>query len=46
LKDAIKENFNVNLIEDATRPLDLDDFDEQKKELKTLGAKIINSREL
>lgn len=46
LKDAIKENFNVNLIEDATRPLDLDDFDEQKKELKTLGAKIINSKEL
>lgn len=46
LKDAIKENFKVTLIEDATRPLNLDDFEEQKNELKSLGANIINSSDL
>lgn len=46
LKDAIKEGFNVNLIEDATRPLDADDFAQQKKELKSQGVNVIESKDL
>ncbi|WKK75799.1 bifunctional nicotinamidase/pyrazinamidase [Marivirga salinae] len=46
LKDAINEGFKVNLIENATRPLDEGDFAEQKKELKSLGVNILKSTEL
>ncbi|WP_375580622.1 bifunctional nicotinamidase/pyrazinamidase [Marivirga tractuosa] len=46
LKDALKEGFNVHLIEDATRPLDSDDFEQQKQELKSQGVKIIKSNGL
>lgn len=46
LKDAIKESFNVTLIEDATRSLNTDDFEKQKQELKAQGTKIIKSNEI
>lgn len=46
LKDAIKEGFKVSLIEDATRPLDEDDFEQQKQELKSQGVNILKSKDL
>lgn len=46
LKDAIKEGFKVNLIEDATRPLDAGTFAEQLEELKSQGVRIVKSREV
>lgn len=46
LKDALEEGFKVNLIEDATRPLNADDFEQQKIELKSKGVQILNSKDL
>lgn len=46
LKDALKEGFKVNLTENATRPLDKDEFERQKSELQSKGVKIIQSGEL
>lgn len=46
LKDALQEGFQVNLMEDATRPLDVDGFSEQKNELKSKGVQILSSKDL
>ncbi len=43
LKDALSEGFNVTLIEDATRPLDADEFEKQKNSLKNEGVEIIKN---
>jgi len=44
--DAILEGFSATLIEDATRPLYTEKFDETKCELVKLGVKIMRSNEL
>lgn len=44
--DALKEGFSATLIEDATSPIDPDEFEKIKKELSGKGCKIINSREI
>ncbi|MGJ3233858.1 bifunctional nicotinamidase/pyrazinamidase [Marivirga sp.] len=46
IKDALKEGFKVNLIKDATRPLDVNDFKDQQKELSSRGVEIIESNDL
>jgi nicotinamidase/pyrazinamidase len=46
IKDAIKEGFSATLIEDASRPLNRDDFITIKEELRNLGVRIINSNEI
>ncbi len=46
LKDALGENLDSTLIEDGTRPLDKDNFEKLKKELRKEGAKFINSNEI
>ena len=46
IKDALKEGFSATLIEDASRPLSYDAFATIKKELKKLGADIINSNKI
>jgi nicotinamidase/pyrazinamidase len=44
--DSILEGFNALLIEDASRPLFPDKFDDIKCELAKLGVRIVNSDEL
>lgn len=44
--DALKEGFSATLIEDATRPLNLKDFQQAKENILKEGGKIIKSREL
>jgi nicotinamidase/pyrazinamidase len=46
IKDAIKEGFSATLIEDASRPLNRDDFITIKMELRNLGVRIINCNEI
>jgi nicotinamidase/pyrazinamidase len=46
IKDALKEGFSATLIEDATCPIDADEFGKIKKELTRLGCNIINSSKL
>lgn len=46
LLDAAKEGFNVHLIEDATKPLNQNDFEKQLKALKKDGVGILKSSEL
>lgn len=46
LTDALKEEFNVTLIDDATRPLDKDTYEKQKHELSGEGVKILESDDL
>lgn len=46
LTDALKEGFNVTLIDDATRPLNKDAYEKQKQELSGEGVKIIESKDL
>lgn len=41
--DAVKEGFDVVLIEDATRALDEDDYEEAKQEWKEKGVKLVQS---
>lgn len=43
VKDALEEGFKANLIEDATRPLEKNDFEAAKKEIKNKGGEIITS---
>ncbi len=43
IKDALAEGFSAVFIEDASRPLDADAFEDQKRELDTLGVRIISS---
>lgn len=44
--DAMKLDFNSVLIEDGTRPIDHEAFEQSKKELKIKGLKIIHSSEM
>ena len=44
--DALKEGFSATLIEDATRPLDVEDFQQAKENILKTGGKIIKSGEL
>ena len=44
--DALKEGFSAILIEDATRPLDVEDFQKVKENILKAGGKIIKSKEL
>ena len=46
LKDALELGFSTTLIEDATRPLDDEDFEQARRELVGNGAKIITSSDL
>jgi nicotinamidase/pyrazinamidase len=45
-KDALKENFETYLIEDASRAIDKEGFERTKEEILTLGGQIINTKEL
>ncbi len=42
-RDAIKENFETYLVEDATRPIDPNGFDMAKDEILSRGGQIINT---
>jgi nicotinamidase/pyrazinamidase len=44
--DSMSEGFSAVLIEDASRPLYPDKFDDMKCELAKLGVRIIKSNEL
>jgi nicotinamidase/pyrazinamidase len=46
IKDALKEGFKATLIEDATRPIDAEEFRKITEELRSKGCKIIKSDEL
>ncbi len=46
IKDAIKEGFSATLIEDATKPIDKDNFENIKKELIEKGCKILMSNSI
>jgi nicotinamidase/pyrazinamidase len=46
IQDAISEGFSAILVEDASRPLYPDKFDDVKCELAKNGARIINSNDL
>ncbi len=46
LADALKEGFNATLIEDATRPLDKEAFQNAKEQLKDNGATITTAQNL
>lgn len=46
VKDALGEGFTATLIEDATRPLNLLDFEEAKVDILSKGGSIINSEKL
>ena len=46
IRDALKEGFEVVLIEDATRALDEEDYEEAKKVWKEKGVKVMQSVEL
>ncbi|MGF1584410.1 MAG: bifunctional nicotinamidase/pyrazinamidase [Bacteroidales bacterium] len=45
ITDALKEGFSVNLIEDATRPIDADEFEIIKNNLRQRGCKFVISDE-
>jgi nicotinamidase/pyrazinamidase len=46
IKDAAKEGFSSTLIEDASVPLNNDNFEIIKKELTAMGVNIIQSKEV
>ena len=46
IMDALKEGFSAILIEDATRPLNVEDFQKAKENILKAGGKIIKSKEL
>ncbi|SHI61269.1 nicotinamidase/pyrazinamidase [Mesonia phycicola] len=46
LKDAIAEGFTSYLIEDASKPLDVEEYEKIKKVILDLGGKIIQSNNL
>lgn len=46
IRDAMEEGFSAILIEDASQPLNHDDFAIQKKELTENGVRIIQSHEI
>jgi nicotinamidase/pyrazinamidase len=45
-KDALKENFDTYVIEDATRAIDVNGFDRAKAEILSIGGQIINTENL
>jgi nicotinamidase/pyrazinamidase len=45
IMDALKEGFSATLIEDATRPLDVEDFQRAKENILKADGKIIKSKE-
>lgn len=46
MQDSITEGFSTILIEDASQPLDVNNFSTKKNELTQLGVHIIDSNEL
>lgn len=42
-KDAVQEGFKTVLVEDATRPLDLEKFEKLKKELIAAGGSVVKA---
>jgi len=46
LMDALKYGFSATLIEDASRPLDIEGFQKLKETIKEKGANIVTSEEL
>lgn len=46
MMDALNEGFSVTLIEDATRPINEDDFVKAKEKLRKRGGKIVESMDL
>ncbi len=46
IRDALKEGFSVTLLEDATSPIDAEEFEKIKKELKEKGCSITGSDSL
>lgn len=46
LLDAIKEGFKVNLLLDATRPLDQEEFEKQIEELTSDGVTVMKTEDL
>lgn len=45
-KDAMKEGYETIMIEDATRPIDVYNFENAKADLKSKGGSIVHSSEL
>ncbi len=43
MKDALEQNFKTYLIEDATRPISMEGFENAKAEIHSRGGKIIQS---
>lgn len=46
LRDALELGFAATLVEDATRPLDAEDFRRAKRDLISHGAKVVSSAEI
>lgn len=46
IRDALKEGFSVTLLEDATNPINAEEFEKIKKELKEKGCSITGSDSL
>lgn len=46
IKDALKEGFSARLIEDASHPLNVAEYEKLKKELVVKGVKIVNSKDI
>lgn len=46
IKDSIKEGFRSTLVEDASKPLAINEFTSLKYELKKIGVGILNSKDL
>ena len=46
LMDALKDGFSATLIENASRPLDIEGFRKLKETIKEKGANIVTSEEL
>ncbi|HET6559403.1 MAG TPA: bifunctional nicotinamidase/pyrazinamidase [Prolixibacteraceae bacterium] len=46
IKDAISEDFSAILIEDASQPLNSEDYEDIKKRLVAKGVRIKNSQEI
>lgn len=44
-KDAIKENFETYIIEDASRPIDANGFERAKDEVLAFGGQIITTKD-
>lgn len=45
-RDALKNGFQTFVIEDATRPIDKDGFENARKDIVTLGGVIVNSEHI